>query len=40
MTETYLFDKDHKAEPVLPSAFKNGDEVTLPADSVTLYIFK
>lgn len=40
LAETYLFDKDHKAESISPPTFKNGDEVTLPADSVTLYIFK
>jgi len=40
LTETYLFDKDHKAESITSPAFKNGDEVTLPADSVILYIFK
>jgi hypothetical protein len=40
LTETYLFDKDHKAESISPPTFKNGDEVTLPADSVMLYIFK
>src|ERR1051325_3331082 len=40
LTEIYLLDKDHKAESVSPPSFKNGEAVTLPADSVTLYIFK
>jgi hypothetical protein len=38
--EAYLFDATHKADAITPPAFTNGDEITLPAESVTLYILK
>lgn len=40
ITEAYLFDSEHKAESVALPDFTNGGEITLPAESVTLYIFK
>jgi hypothetical protein len=40
LTEAYLFDATHKAEPITPPAFKNGADIVLPAESVMLYIFK
>jgi hypothetical protein len=38
--EAYLFDATHNAEATTPPTFTNGSEITLPADSVTLYILK
>jgi hypothetical protein len=40
LAETYLLDAKHQAELVTSSAFKNGAEIVLPAESVTLYMFK
>jgi len=40
LTEAYVFDAEHNAETITPSAFKNGDGITLSAYSVTLYILK
>jgi len=40
LTEAYLLDADHNAEPITPPEFKNGDTINLPAYSVTLYILK
>jgi len=40
LSEAYLFDATHKAESLTPPAFKNGDEIVLPKESVVLYIFK
>lgn len=36
----YLFDSSHKADSIQQPAFTNGSEITLPAESVTLYILK
>ena len=38
--EAYLFDSSHKAEATTPPEFTNSADVTLPADSVMLFIFK
>ncbi len=40
LTEVYLFDAKHNAQSIAPPNFKNGDKVSLPAYSVTLYILK
>ena len=40
ITEAYLFDASHEAESVTAPAFANGNEITLPAESVSLYILK
>ena len=40
LTEAYLFDATHNAESVTPPAFTNGGEMTLPAESVMLLIFR
>jgi hypothetical protein len=40
LTDIYMFDADHNAEPITPPSFKNGDVISLPAHSVTLYILK
>jgi len=40
LTEAYIFDADHNAESIAPPDFKNGDVISLPAYSVTLYILK
>ena len=40
LVETYLFDATHKAESIKPTAFTNGSVIGLPAESVTLLIFK
>jgi hypothetical protein len=38
--EAFLFDANHKAESIAARAFTNGSEITLPAESVSLYILK
>ena len=38
--ETLLFDAYHKAEMIPPAKFQNGGEIVLPAQSVTLLIFR
>jgi hypothetical protein len=40
LTETYLFDSQHKAEAIATPDFTDGKDISLPAESVTLYIFK
>ena len=40
LTEAYLFDSKHKAESIAKPDFTNGRDISLPAESVTLYIFK
>ena len=40
LTDAVLFDAKHKAETITPVKFRNGGEVTLPAESVTLFIFR
>jgi hypothetical protein len=40
LTEAYLFDATHKAESISVPDFTNGHDIRLPAESVTLYIFK
>lgn len=40
LTEAYLFDSTHKAESIATPDFTNGQNISLPAESVTLYIFK
>lgn len=40
LSEAYLFDAAHNAEAIDLPAFTNGAEVTLPKESVTLFIFK
>lgn len=40
LTEVYLLDADHNAESITPPTFKNGDTISLPAYSATLYILK
>jgi hypothetical protein len=38
--EAYFFDRDTKAEALTPPTFTNGNDITLPKESVTLLIFK
>jgi len=38
--QAYLFDSNHKAETIQAPVFTNGNEITLPPDSVTLYNLK
>ena len=40
LTGAYLFDRDHNAEAITVPAFKNGDSISLPPLSVTLYILR
>jgi hypothetical protein len=40
LTDAYIFDAEHNAETIAPPSFKNGDAISLPAYSVTLYILK
>ena len=40
LTETLLFDANHKAEAIPSAKFQNGGEIVLPAESVTLLIFR
>jgi hypothetical protein len=40
LTEAYVFDSTHKAESIPAPDFTNGHDIRLPAESVTLYIFK
>jgi hypothetical protein len=40
LSEAYLFDAGHNAEAVELPAFENGGEFVLPAESVTLLVFK
>jgi len=40
LVEAYLFDAKHNAESITPPDFKNGDAISLPAFSATLYILK
>ena len=40
LAEAYLFDATHKVELIATPEFRNGNPVRLPAESVTLYIFK
>ena len=40
LVETYLLDAKHNAEAITPPDFKNGDAISLPPFSVTLYILK
>lgn len=40
LVEAYLFDASHNAEQITPPGFQNGGEITIPAESVVLYIFR
>jgi hypothetical protein len=40
LEQAFLFDAKHNAESVTPPEYKNNGMVTLPAESVTLLIFR